>query len=251
MPFALLLGWYHNACFGSPFQTAVEDSAMFTERDLLFGVFRLPTLDALRNLTVTPYRGLFFGSSILVFAIAGAFLMWRRREARRELAAIAVIALAFLFMVSSFNGWNGGSAWGPRYLLPIVPLLTIPMLFATQLARPLWIALATISFLMQFVATSVDPMPSATIANPLTQYHLQAFVHSRFRGENVGKVGINEQAIDDVGGYTAHPKGSHEARWASFNLGEFVLGDRRRASVVPLFVWIVLGSVWRLRRATP
>ena len=49
-----------------------------------------------------------------------------------------------LFNVS-FNGWHGGSGLGPRYLSPIVPLLAVPMLFATRLYRPLWGILAAVS----------------------------------------------------------------------------------------------------------
>ncbi|MFN2441600.1 MAG: hypothetical protein ABR517_02845, partial [Thermoanaerobaculia bacterium] len=66
-PFALLLGLYHWICFGSPFRTAVEAST-FTHEGLLFGVLRLPSLEALEGLTVSPYRGLFFASPVLLFA---------------------------------------------------------------------------------------------------------------------------------------------------------------------------------------
>jgi hypothetical protein len=250
IPFAILLCWYQYVCFGSPFRTAVEDSTRFTDRTLFLGVFRLPTFDALSNLTVTPYRGLFFGSSVLLFAIAGAAVMFRRREARRELAAIAVMVFLFVGIVAGFNGWHGGSAWGPRYLLPIVPLLGILMLFAVHLAKPLWIALAAISFSMQFIATSVDPLPPATVGNPLMHYQLFAFRTGRWpNGSYHGKVSINEQAIDSAGPYAIHQRGSHETIWASFNLGELLVGARRRSSVVPVFLWIVLGSVYLLRTA--
>jgi hypothetical protein len=249
-PFAILLCWYQYVCFGSPFKTALEDSAPFTDRTLFLGVFRLPTFDALSNLTLTPYRGLFFSSSILLFALVGAVVMFRRREVRSELAAVVAIVFLFVGIVAGFNGWHGGSAWGPRYLLPIIPLLGIPMLFAAHMAKPLWIALAALSFSMQFVATSVDPLPPATVGNPLMHYQLYAFRTGRWpNGSHHGKVSINEQAIDSIGAYAIHERGSHETIWASFNLGEFLVGAQRRTSVVPVFLWIVLGSVYLLRTA--
>jgi hypothetical protein len=84
-------------------------------------------------------------------------------------------------------------------------------------------------------------MPGPEIGKPLTQ----AMVPELRRGE----VSTNEQAVDDVGGYTMHPRGSHEARWASFNAGEFATG-RNLWSLLPIAVWIAGGSAWLLRRGT-
>jgi len=75
-PFALLLGLYQWKCFGSPFRTALEVSTPFTEKGLLFGVLRMPRLDALLGITVSPYRGLFIASPFLLFAL----LAFRRRR---------------------------------------------------------------------------------------------------------------------------------------------------------------------------
>ncbi|HEV7240495.1 MAG TPA: hypothetical protein VGQ36_14750, partial [Thermoanaerobaculia bacterium] len=124
LPFGIVLGIYQYLCFGSPFRTSVEASTNFTEKGLLFGVFHLPSLDALWGLTFSEYRGLFFVSPVLLLAFLGAF-----RMKRRELAMIAAIVTIFLVSIAGFNGWHGGSAFGPRYLLPMIPLLAIPMLY--------------------------------------------------------------------------------------------------------------------------
>ena len=48
----------------------------------------------------------------------------------RSYWSLIAIVTAFILVIASFNGWNGGFAFGPRYLVPIVPLLGIPMMAA-------------------------------------------------------------------------------------------------------------------------
>lgn len=223
LPFAILLGLYHWLCFGSPLRTSVETSTNFTRKDLLFGVFGAPSFEALRGLTFSEYRGLFFVSPVLLLAIIGAF-----RMKRRELAIIAAIAAIFLVSIASFNGWEGGSAFGPRYLLPIIPLLGMAMLHVR--GRVITI-LGILSFALQLLATSVDPQPSGGIRQPIREYLLRADATS-----------INEQSIDELVPHSLYPHGSYESQWASFNLGERMFGAGKRASVVPVALWILLGS---------
>jgi hypothetical protein len=230
-PFALLLGAYHWACFGSPFRTAVE-SSQFTERGLLFGVLRLPQIEALVEITVSPYRGLFFASPFLLLALFGL-----RRMPRRERTIVDVVVAVFIVAVASFNGWNGGWSFSARYLVPIVPLLAIPMLAAAREApkamRAAWIAAAAVSIAINFVATAVDPMPVTALRNPIVQYEFPVFVHGRipaelrrgfpwyFKRDDVGAVAVSNDAA---------------------NLGERIFGKGRRASVLPIALWIVGGS---------
>jgi hypothetical protein len=95
---------------------------------------------------------------------------------------------------------------------------------------------------MQFVATAVDPMPSAAYRNPLREHLLPALT--------AGRVAVNDQAIDDSAGeHRVHAQGSHEATWASFNAGELLAGPERPASVLPILLWIAGGSAYLLWRA--
>ncbi len=251
VPIALLLGWYHYVCFGSPWRTSVEQSNLFANRDLLFGVLARPSAEALWGITFSPYRGLFYCSPVLLLAFFGV-----RRIMRRDLIAIAAIAAIFLILTASFNGWNGGSAFGPRYLLPVIPLLAIPM---SRAPRLLIIPLAIISILINFAATAVDPMPSAALRDPLRMYivpplltgHLpDATVRAlKLPSSHAGKVGINVQSIDEIGPFVMHPAGSREGEWASFNLGELLFGSGGRSSLIPIALWMIVGSAWLLRRA--
>ena len=228
-PFAFLLGLYQWACFGSPFRTAVEASTPFTERGLLFGVLRRPQLQALINISVSPYRGLFFASPFLLFAL---FALRRRRED----VAIAGIAALFFVVIASFNGWNGGWAFGPRYLLPIVPLLGIPMLAAARTApravRAVWIAAALLSVAINFVATAVDPMPSGDVRDPIRRYLFPAFLHGR----------IPEETRRAFPWYASRRVDKVALPRDAANVGERVFGEGKRASVVPVALWLVAGS---------
>ena len=247
-PFALLLALYHQACFGSPFRSAVELSTSFTQEGLLLGVFRAPSAAALWGLTFSEYRGLFFVSPILLLAFAGAVVMWRER--RRDLAIVASVMVVVLLVVASFNQWPGGFAFGPRYLLPVIPLFGMPLFFVRGRALgTLAVVLGALSFGMQFIATSVDPTPDARIGRPMREYLWPAF--------RAGRTSINQQAVDELVPHSRYPAGSHESSWASANLGEVIRGRAgRRSSVIPVAIWIVGGALWvlwtqRFRKAAP
>ncbi|HEV2721535.1 MAG TPA: hypothetical protein VG323_16050 [Thermoanaerobaculia bacterium] len=248
LPFGVALAAYHKAAFGSPWRTAVEGSGAFVQKGALLGVLLRPSATALWGITFSRWRGLFAISPVLLFAFAGAVVMLRRRALRRELAIVAVVAAIFILSIISFNGWHGGSAVGPRYLLPVVPLLAIPMLFATSMLRPLWIVLGVVSIAINILAAAVDPMPGAPIPWPLRDEYLPTFLHGR---PPAGRVAINDQAADELGPSMKYPPESRESRWASFNLGELVFGQGSIASLLPVLLWMSAGTVVLWRRGKP
>lgn len=257
-PFAVVLMVYHTIAFGSPFRTSVEyTNPNFLEEKALFGVMQLPNPEVLLEILIGRYRGLFYLSPVLLFAIAGAIVMVRRRFMRTELIAIGTIVAVFLLFNAGFNGWHGGAGIGPRYVLPIVPLLAIPMLFATALWRPLWIVLGAVSIAVNFLVTAVNPMPSKLVRDPIGQYTIPLFMKGRLDVPReplwswkvmVGHVSVNAHAVDELHPFTRHAPGSAPARWASFNLGEtFAPGSR--ASLIPVLLWMLIGSAAILRGA--
>ena len=40
---------------------------------------------------------------------------------------IGGISLSYLFLYAPYNFWTGGFNWGPRFLLPVIPLLILPL----------------------------------------------------------------------------------------------------------------------------
>lgn len=236
VPVAAMLAVYQWICFGSPFRTPTEMSAGFTDEKLLFGVMRAPKLEALWGITFSPYRGLFYACPVLLFAFAGAFLMLRRRIHLRDLGASAAITALFLLLVSSYSWWDGAWAFGPRFLLPIVPMLAVPMLFAAHRARPLWVLAGVLSIAINIAATAVDPMPSQAIRNPIRDYIAPVLITGRLpeparaalqrESAEVGHVGINPIAP-----------------WWAMNLGELAFGLGSAWSLLPVAVWLLGGWV--------
>jgi len=96
-------------------------------------------------------KGLFIYSPILCFSIFGyvKFLKLYPKEAWFFLALISLN----LFLSSIWHSWEGGWSWGPRLLVPMVPLYLIPICFLfpmrNVLTKSILAVFITISFLIQ------------------------------------------------------------------------------------------------------
>jgi hypothetical protein len=77
------------------------------------------------GLLISPNRGLFVFSPALLAAAALPFV-WRRLSPadRRLLAGYGAAAAAYLLLIAKMSAW-GTFGWGPRYLLPIVPIVFV------------------------------------------------------------------------------------------------------------------------------
>jgi hypothetical protein len=124
----LLLAVYNLACFGSPFVLSVghESYRSFAalEEQGVFGV-SWPTVAGLVGLLVSPSRGLFVWAPLSLLAIVGA--MGRRWSQDDRAARIALVTapLVLLVAMSGYPNWHGGWFAGPRYLLPVLPLVFV------------------------------------------------------------------------------------------------------------------------------
>ncbi len=89
-----------------------------------------PSLPVLGEITFGTFRGLFFISPILILAIPGLYLMWRQQPKYRDVVIlISVIIAGFFLYNASYLVWWGGWSTGPRFLVPMIPFMIIPLAF--------------------------------------------------------------------------------------------------------------------------
>jgi len=110
-----MLGASQAARFGSPFETG---------RYGHYSHFVVPA-DGLLAMVLAPGRSLWLYSPALLLALPGTRAFVARH---RDVAIfIGVLAVSRWVFVASRSDWWGGWAIGPRYLLPLVPFMLIPL----------------------------------------------------------------------------------------------------------------------------
>ncbi len=185
MPAALVAaGWmaYNTAIFGSPLELGYSHSELWTEQHHTgFMSLNLPHAAAMWGITFGLFRGLFVLSPWLLLALPGFWLWYRSGRYRAEwLAALASAVVIFLFNSSSVMWW-GGFAVGPRYLLPALPFMALPVIFVfknpVSSRNRVFLGLLAALFGWSFVATwgltlAEQAFPSDAILNPLLDYAL-------------------------------------------------------------------------------
>lgn len=135
-----LLGLYNWARFGSPFTSGYH----FAEGE----GFNNPLLIGLYGLFFSPYRGLFWYNPILILAIPGWMLLRRRTPMLAWLSLVLITLQALAF--ASWWSWHGGIVWGPRFLLPALPLamfMLAPIIDAARKQRFLFVTLGVFTLL--------------------------------------------------------------------------------------------------------
>ncbi|MFH1263342.1 MAG: hypothetical protein V1495_07885 [Pseudomonadota bacterium] len=88
------------------------------------GGFSTPLYVGLFGYLASPGKGFFFYNSILLLGLVGAAAFFRR--ARQETMLIGAITLLVPLKYAAWWVWSGDPSWGPRYLLVLTPLLTLP-----------------------------------------------------------------------------------------------------------------------------
>jgi hypothetical protein len=83
--------------------------------------FTHPPLDGLWRLTIGPNKGILFYFPLVLLSAWGAVAVLRTRRAF-ALPAL-VFAAALLFSAAAWWAWDGTFGWGPRLLLPALPVL--------------------------------------------------------------------------------------------------------------------------------
>jgi hypothetical protein len=122
--------------------------------------FDYPPLQGLYGLLLSPGKSIFLYSPILLLVCAYAGILWQR--GRAEVVLVLGITLSYLALYCRWYDWMGGLAWGPRFLVPLIPVW-IALLGRTLVepeargARGLIASMALIGFGVQWLGLTVYP----------------------------------------------------------------------------------------------
>jgi hypothetical protein len=265
LPPLCVLGAYNLSCFGTVLATnyAWQNPLFNRAGGGIVELFAAPRWDVLLALLVSPLRGLFFGTPVLVLGVIGLVSMLRQPRFRLEgLLITAMVAHVFLFNMS-FTAWDAGWACGPRYLIPSIPFLALPIVFVAPRAAWARHALIAVSIAAMALVTIVDPQPPPTpkgtwTVSPIWTIDLPQFLDGRpgaaasatwpddFAALYAEPVSVNPGGVYEATPGRFVPKGSPEIRWSAFNAGE-LLFPGSRLSVLPGFCLALILAVllWR------
>jgi len=118
--FALIgIGALNAARFGDPFTSGYR----FAEGE----GFIHPLWSGLFGLVFSPYRGVFWYNPLLWAALPGVWFLLRQRSTRAVMLLALALAAGVALLFASWWSWHGGIVWGPRFLIPALPLLMLPL----------------------------------------------------------------------------------------------------------------------------
>ena len=150
-PFLCLVLLYNQFNYGHALMPGYERQA-----------FASPFFSGMFGLLFSPSRGLFLFSPPVFLAFMG--LTGFHKKFPLLFSLCAGIVLVRIVMLAKWFSWQGGWCWGPRLLLPIMPLLLLPALEVFEKWRSLarWIRITILGILaaglfVQFTGSTVSP----------------------------------------------------------------------------------------------
>jgi hypothetical protein len=116
LPPALFQLWYNATYFANPFRTQIP----------LLGFWTTPLWEGLNGVLLSPSRGLFVYSPILLLSLFGMARAWQRNgDPLLRYASVGVLLTILLY--GKWAMWWGGSTYGPRLLADVTPVLALAL----------------------------------------------------------------------------------------------------------------------------
>jgi hypothetical protein len=119
------IAWYNVARFGSPLQSGYGRGALGEAVDVVFQRSLGYLLEGLWDLLASPGKGLVFYAPLVLLVPGGAWSLWTARRRGPVALLLALCAASWVAHANLLIRWLGGWAWGPRFLVPVVPLLVL------------------------------------------------------------------------------------------------------------------------------
>ena len=180
---ALVLGAYHAAAFGSPLSTGYDYVYLEEFADGMRERYGIgwPDPSVLLSITFGQYRGLFYLCPVLLLAAWGLVLAVARpacvtdsvepAPARTPFVLAALIVVYYLLLNAGYYMWDGGASAGPRHAVPMLPFLALGLLPALRLVPVATLVLGAVSIAQMLLITAAAP-EAAQHGDPLWQYAL-------------------------------------------------------------------------------
>jgi hypothetical protein len=159
---------YHTLCYGSPFVTAYS-AAVLNPIFVPYAAWEAPSVNRLLDLTVRPWRGLFYATPVFALMLVGVDRLWSERRARAELVTAAVGVTLYLGLLSALPLSYGGDCIGPRYFTVALPLATLLLAPAARAVPALFAGFAGISAVTMLAVSLTDPIVDERILDPLRE----------------------------------------------------------------------------------
>ena len=115
--------------FGSPFETGYSQLNAGREvPHIRYAISFLPV--AMKGYLFHPRYSIFLHDPLLLFALFGALAFFRKHPT--EFGFICMVFLTYFTFFSCSSIWTGDWTYGPRYLLFLLPLVSLPFIETTE-----------------------------------------------------------------------------------------------------------------------
>lgn len=252
-----LMGLYNLARYGS-----LTDTGYHAE-DL---PFHAPLLTGLQGLLVGPGKGVLWYCPLVALAL----LLWPTLVARHRAEALLAlgIILPTLLVYATYPVWWGGICWGPRYLVPVLPFVLLPLLhLPDRWPRALpWrravVAIIALSVLVQTLGVAVHPARFLATGIHDAQYLWQPadsplLGHAWLAAYDAVAVVDRTEAAAMLDSYPwRHATGTSPGQrlaigswdfWWWQILGKHGLGRRAQAGIAAVLLLLLALALWGLR----
>jgi hypothetical protein len=224
---------YYN--FGSIMEgNRTHMSDVYLDQDLFMGVFSAPHFERLKRIFIWGHRSIIPSMAYLWFCVPAIFYIYKFKKITLPRFSGWIPLSAFIIYTTfmlSFNGWHGGSCFGPRYMMPLILFMAVFSVPFYWLQKTLYRALLSFSVFVMFMATAIDMMPANIHQSPLKDIIFRGFKNGNY----------------PMGGYPSFP--GMEGLNFKYNFGQ-LLGLNGHLSVLPLFVVGLFSYIFIIRTKT-
>jgi len=173
--------------------------------------FETPLATGLFGFLLSPGKSVLLFAPPLLIALPGIFRLARFDRGLAVLAGIAPIS--YLVFYARYTQWEGGYSFGPRYLLPVIPLAALGLGSMLEQGgrwiRRLAVALAVAGFLVQAIGMSTSFLEDQANGSYYDE-------HWNYRMSYSPLISQSERLIHYLGSDSPAPIGLGFDRWFVF-----------------------------------